>query len=88
MYAGQTKIADDSRQKLFEAVGLLNTFLEGKSYVTGSEQPTIADLSIFASVANIVVSPMALRSFRVNSLLIAINFCVFFSPSGAWCGFK
>lgn len=56
LYGGQTKIADDSRQKLFEAVGYLNTFLEGKSYVAGSEQPTIADLSIFASVANIVVS--------------------------------
>ncbi|XP_055298918.1 glutathione S-transferase 1-like [Sitodiplosis mosellana] len=54
LFGGQTKISDDNRQKLFDAVEFLNTFLEGKTYVAGSEQPTIADLSIFTSIANIV----------------------------------
>ncbi|XP_037026637.1 glutathione S-transferase 1-1-like [Bradysia coprophila] len=53
-YQGQTTISDDARQKLFEAIGFLNTYLEGKKYVSGSAEPTIADFSLFSSVANIV----------------------------------
>lgn len=56
LYMGQTTISDDARQKLFDAVELLNTFLQGKTFITGSDQPTIADLSLFSSVANIFVS--------------------------------
>lgn len=56
LYAGQTTIADENRQKLYEAVGFLNKFLDGKQYITGSEQPTLADLSIFSSITNISVT--------------------------------
>lgn len=56
LYRGQTHIDDQSRKSLYDAVGVLNTLLEGKTYVIGSDQPTLADLSLLASVANIVVS--------------------------------
>lgn len=66
MYSGQTTISEESRQKLFEAIELLNTFLEGKTFVAGSNQPTIADLSIFSSVANIIVSTKEAIEFSWN----------------------
>lgn len=53
---GQTHITDESRHKLFEAIGFLNSFLEGKQFIIGSEQPTIADLAVFSSIANVVVN--------------------------------
>lgn len=56
IYQGETRIKDDQRQKLFEAIDWLNTFLEGHEYVAGTQNPSIADISLFNSVANIVVS--------------------------------
>lgn len=48
----------------------MDLFLEGNKFVAGSEQPTIADLSILASVANIVVSENILT---ISKLLISIH---------------
>lgn len=56
MYLGETKIYDEHRQKLFEAFGWLNTFLVGYKYVARTDFPTLADFSLFNSVASIVVS--------------------------------
>lgn len=56
IYQGETRIRDDQRQKLFEAIGWLNTFLEGHEYVAGTQNPSVADISLFNSVASIVVS--------------------------------
>lgn len=55
-YRYATKIQDEDRQKLFEAIGWLNTYLDGHKYVAGTDFPTLADISLFNSVANIVVS--------------------------------
>lgn len=56
LYDGVTKINDKDRQSLLEAIGFLDTYLKGNKYVTGSEQPTLADLSLLASISSFVVS--------------------------------
>lgn len=56
MFIGETKITDEKREKLYEALGWLNTFLEGNKYVAGGDGWTLADLSLLASVATIEVS--------------------------------
>lgn len=56
MYAGATTISDENRQNVHKALDFLNMFLEGNNYVTGSEEPTLADVVIFVSVTNVVVS--------------------------------
>lgn len=56
IYQGETRIKDDQRQKLFEAIEWLNTSLEDHEYVADTQNPTVADISLFNSVANIVVS--------------------------------
>lgn len=53
---GDPTISEEDRQNLHKAIGLLNTLLEGKKYVTGSEEPTLADTTIFVSITNFVVS--------------------------------
>lgn len=50
-----TKIQDEDRQKLFEAVDWVNTFLEGHKYIAGTDFPTLADISLFNYVANFSV---------------------------------
>jgi glutathione S-transferase len=55
MFLGETKIPDDKRKQLMEALEFLNTFLEGKKWFCG-DNVTIADLSLLASFANVVVS--------------------------------
>lgn len=55
IFKGQTHITDESRQQLFDTIGILNTLLNGKKFLIGSEQPTLADLSVFSSIANVVV---------------------------------
>lgn len=56
LYKGQTNITDESREQLFKTIELLNTFLAGKKFLIGSEHATLADLSVFSSIANVVVS--------------------------------
>lgn len=55
-YFGQTFITDEARTKVFESVDLLNTFLQGKKYITGSDEPTLADISLFSTIVNLFVS--------------------------------
>lgn len=56
MYGGATVIADEDRQNLFIALEFLNIFLDGNKYVTGSDEPTLADVISFVSITNVVVS--------------------------------
>lgn len=56
MYGGATVVADEDRQNLFKALEFLNIFLEGNKYLTGSEEPTLADVITFVSITNVVVS--------------------------------
>lgn len=51
---GETKIADDKRKQLNEALEWVNTFLEGNQYVAGGDSATLADLSTLVSVTTIV----------------------------------
>lgn len=52
---GATDISDENRQKLFESLDTLNKFLAGRKYITGSAEPTVADTTLFTTVANISV---------------------------------
>lgn len=56
MYFGETKIQDEHRQKVFEALSWLNTLLEGHKYLAETEHATLADMSLLPSVANFSVS--------------------------------
>uniref|UniRef100_T1GJZ4 GST C-terminal domain-containing protein n=1 Tax=Megaselia scalaris TaxID=36166 RepID=T1GJZ4_MEGSC len=49
-------------QKLEEALGFLNTFLEGQTYVAG-DNLTIADISILATVSTFVLTGINLSPF-------------------------
>lgn len=55
MYGGATSIADEDRQNVYKVLETLNTFLEGNNYLTGSAEPTLADVIIFVSITNVVV---------------------------------
>lgn len=55
MYAGVTTISDEKRKNIYDALDTLNMYLEGNNYVTGSKEPTLADVFIFVSVTNVVV---------------------------------
>lgn len=55
LFLGETKISDEKREKLNEALEWVNLFLEGNQYVAGGDSPTLADLSILVSVTTIVV---------------------------------
>lgn len=57
LYSGITKIADKDRQDLFDAVDYVDkNFFKGNQFIAGTEQPTLGDLSILASIATFVVS--------------------------------
>lgn len=56
MFGGATVIDDEDRQNLFKSLEILNTYLEGDKYLTGSEEPTLADVIIFVGISNVVVS--------------------------------
>lgn len=56
LYANATKISEESRQNLFKVLEFLDMFLEGKQYLTGSDEPTLADVISFVSITNVVVS--------------------------------
>lgn len=51
-------ISDEHRLNLFQALELLNIFLKGNNYLTGSQLPTLADVIIFVSISNVVVCLM------------------------------
>lgn len=76
-YFGQTFITDEARTKVFESVDLLNTFLQGKKYITGSDEPTLADISLFSTVVNLFVCLMtdqwSLGFINFNEFLIFIG---------------
>lgn len=40
---------------MWEAIGWLNTFLEGEKYVAGGDDVTIADIFIMSSMSSLVV---------------------------------
>ncbi|XP_055298921.1 inactive glutathione S-transferase D3-like isoform X2 [Sitodiplosis mosellana] len=54
MYTGATTINEEDRQNAYKALEMLNTFLDGNKYLTGSEEPTLADAITFVSVTNVV----------------------------------
>lgn len=51
-------ISDEHRLNLSQALELLNIFLRGNNYLTGSQLPTLADVIIFVSISNVVVCLM------------------------------
>lgn len=51
---GETKISNEKRETLFEALGWLNGFLEGQDYVAGNNL-TLADLSTLTTISSFVV---------------------------------
>ncbi|XP_050504501.1 glutathione S-transferase 1-like [Diabrotica virgifera virgifera] len=53
IHKGETKIYDEHRASLEEALGFLDGFLEGNDFVTGKHL-TIADCSLVGSVSSIV----------------------------------
>lgn len=54
LFEGVKNISQAKRDVLNAAFGFLETFLNGNKYVAG-DNVTIADLSIYASIATIVV---------------------------------
>lgn len=54
LFEGVKNISQAKRDVLNAAFGFLETFLNGNKYVAGDDV-TIADLSIYASIATIVV---------------------------------
>lgn len=56
MKQGETKVPDDKRQALYEALGFLEEFLGMGKYAAGDEL-TIADIALVASIASFYVSP-------------------------------
>lgn len=70
MYAGTTTIAEEDRQNVYKALEFLNIFLEAGKYVTGSQEPTLADVVIFVSVTNVVVRTKIQNSFDLRILRI------------------
>lgn len=63
-FLGETKISDEKRNKIYEAFGYLEKFLEGRKWLCG-DNLTVADLQILSSVSSIVV-----RSIKTEELLI------------------
>lgn len=63
IYLGVTKVDQAKKDRLLEALGFLNTFLDGHKYVAG-DQLTLADLSCLASVTSIDVSSHRTSSSR------------------------
>lgn len=55
LFLGETKISADKRGHLNEAFTFMETFLENMKWFCG-DTPTIADLSVYASLSSIVVS--------------------------------
>lgn len=55
MYGGATSISEEDRQNVHQVLETLNTFLEGNKYLTGSDEPTLADVIINVSITNVVV---------------------------------
>jgi glutathione S-transferase len=51
---GETRISDEKRKAIYEAFGFMEKFLEGRKWFCG-DNLTIADLSILASLASIIV---------------------------------
>ncbi|KAL5283277.1 GstD1.2 family protein [Megaselia abdita] len=58
----KTPADPEKLKKLEEGLGFLNTFLEGQTYVAGTNL-TIADLSIFATVSTFVLAGIDLTAF-------------------------
>lgn len=66
-------ISDEHRLSLFQALELLNTFLKGNTYLTGSQQPTLADAVIFVSISNVVVSSITFKIELVGDMIAIVN---------------
>lgn len=67
IYGNETKIADVKRKALFEAIGWLNGFLNGQTYVAGGNSVSIADFFILASMAQLIVIKSLLSTFSIYS---------------------
>lgn len=57
IFLGETKISDEKRKQVYEAFGYMENFLEGRKWFC-SDNLTIADLSILASLSSIIVRQM------------------------------
>lgn len=55
IFLGESVITDEKKKPLFEAFGWLNSFLQKGKYVAG-DKPTIADLSLLATMSGMIVS--------------------------------
>lgn len=55
LFLGESVITEEKKKAVFEAFGWLNSFLSKTKYVA-SDKPTIADLSIIATISGLIVS--------------------------------
>lgn len=81
IFLGETKIDNVNRERLYEALGFLESFLDGKKFVAGDEL-SLADISILVSVTSIDVSfVMKDNAVKINSLVSNLFFVFFFSAN-------
>lgn len=66
LFANATKIPDKDRQALFDALDHVNkNYFKDNQFIAETDQPTLADLAILATIASFVVSTCFCLSFSV-----------------------
>lgn len=53
MRKGETKIAEENKDRVFAVLNTVESFLDGQEWFSASDSPSIADLSILANFATI-----------------------------------
>lgn len=80
MFEGVTKIAEQDRQSLFEAVDYIDKqFFKGSKYIAGSDAPTLGDVTLLASIATFVVSflPIYICILHIYTAVYITNLLMF-----------
>lgn len=62
LFLGETKISEDKKNSLNEAIGFLEKFLHGRTWLCGNSY-TLADISIYVSLSSIVAVGWDISNF-------------------------